>query len=204
MNVSDTPEARSSSFWRGVCVRRCFFLQFLGAHSRVVAYLPSLRTILHRLRATSSTPSSLFTSSQLPQPTTPSLPPHTLSAPSLLTSSDGGPGETFLNPRFPLPGAVAPATTTPTPETTPGNQETPPMPVVTSGKIVCLCVCLFTSCLSSVSESEQGLVECLVQMCPPSLHAGFMDLFPGAIVEKGVITSSPWNVQSLRSHGGNW
>ena len=38
---------------------------------------------------------------------------------------------------------------------------------------------------SVVSETEQGVVECLVQQCPPSLHSGFMDLFPGVAVNKG-------------------
>jgi hypothetical protein len=134
----------------------------------MVAYLPSLRTVLQRLRATSSTPSSLYTSPQLPT-LTPSLTLTPLTSTTHTSSPITGNelGGTCLNSQFPLPGAMAVAP--PTLETTPTKQATASAPLI----------------LASVSEKEQGLVECLVQQCPPSLHAGFMDLFPGVTVEKG-------------------
>lgn len=147
-------------------------MNVLGAQSRMVAYLPSLRTILHRLRATSATPSSLYTSPQLPT-LTPSL-TDTLAPLTVITHTSSaltvsGLAANCLHPQLPLPGAMSVAP--PTLETTPTNQG-----------LTSTCT---PSTLTSVSEKEQGLVECLVQQCPSSLHRGFMELFPGVAVEKG-------------------
>ncbi|CAI8033072.1 Cobalamin trafficking protein CblD [Geodia barretti] len=130
----------------------------LGPNSRVVAYLPGLRTILHRLRATSATPSSLYTS--------PHLHSLTLSLLPTLTPQEAEITGVSANPLLPLPGAMAPVS--------PLSQETTPTTIESSPPV-----------LSSVSETEQGVVECLVQQCPPSLQTGFMDLFPGVSVKKG-------------------
>ena len=119
-------------------------LQALGPNSRVVAYLPSLRTILHRLRATSATPCSLYTSPQLPS-LAPSLAPILAPLTGTLLSPASFADEiawTSLNPLLPLPGATAPVAP-PTEETTPTDDHLPP--VLSSSKQFGLlpdCVCV--------------------------------------------------------------
>lgn len=59
---------------------------------------------------------------------------------------------------------------------------------------MCVSLSLFSlsvpRCCVGIIVSERGgvgggMVECLVQQCPPSLHIGFMDLFPGVSVSNG-------------------
>lgn len=118
------------------------FSQALGPNSRVVAYLPGLRTILHRLRATSATPSSLYTSPQLH-----SLTPSLTSNPGSLLASDKQveiAGVSF-NPLLPLPGVMAPVDP-PTQEAIPteNENETSP-PVLSTSKQGLQCVELKTT-----------------------------------------------------------
>ena len=42
--------------------------------------------------------------------------------------------------------------------------------------------------VAAMTEKPQGMVECLVQECPPSLHAGFLQLFPGVSLNAGRLT----------------
>ena len=42
--------------------------------------------------------------------------------------------------------------------------------------------------MAAVTEKPQGMVECLVQECPSSLHAGFLQLFPGVSLNSGRLT----------------
>lgn len=136
--------------------------------NRVVAYLPSLQTILTRLRATSCTPSSLGSTlfpshtlapSQPPSTITqakPTVPNDALHCPTTLVQSQ-------LHPQFPLPGGVSlPTLTTPTPPNDQDSEEE-----------------IAASFLAVVREKPQGTVEMLIQECPMSLVKGFVKLFPG-------------------------
>ena len=200
---------RECCFWRSIrkgITTWNTFSQALGPNSRVVAYLPGLRTILHRLRATSATPSSLYTSPQL-HSLTPSLASNTGSL--LASNKQTEIAGVSFNPLLPLPGVMAPVAP-PTQEATPTENETSP-PVLSSSKQGLQymelkttnvttkfllgfkkfsfknnfsdTIFLFLVCI--VSETDQGVVECLVQQCPPSLHSDFMDLFPGVTIKKG-------------------
>lgn len=42
--------------------------------------------------------------------------------------------------------------------------------------------------MAAVTEKPQGMVECLVQECPLSLHTGFLQLFPGVSLNSGRLT----------------
>ena len=42
--------------------------------------------------------------------------------------------------------------------------------------------------VAAMTEKPQGMVECLVQDCPPSLHVGFLQLFPGVSLNAGRLT----------------
>ncbi|XP_064401745.1 cobalamin trafficking protein CblD-like [Halichondria panicea] len=138
--------------------------------SRVVAYLPSLSTILQRLRATSTTPSSLGSTlfpshtPSLPQPTT-----HTTAASSSDSLHFPTPLLHFqLHPQYPLPGGASiPSLTTPTIQ--PTDEATNEEPTF----------------LTVIREKPQGTVEMLIQECPPSLLKGFMKLFP-SLESKGL------------------
>lgn len=143
-----------------------------GTTSRVVTYLPSLRTFLHRLRATSATPSSLT-------PTLLSSSPKTHITTSLLSEHPQynifdtdplcrppGIAKLGLQPGFTLPGAVG----------------TVPNIKVEEEK--------FEKVLEEISNAESKTdvkrnVECKLQECPDFLHAEFMQLFPGVSVESG-------------------
>lgn len=151
-----------------------------SAH-RMVAYLPSLRTIIQRLRATSSVPSSLtatLLTTSTPSPVTAPTPTTSTAATEALFNSDiiaAG-----IHPGFPLPGAVglAPPTATPT---TSGATNMTELEYEASESETPL---VFTA----ISEKPQGTVECLIQECPPFLHSGLMKLFPGVSVNSGALT----------------
>ena len=124
MSVSNTLQTR---YFRSLRTKETFsrrLFQALGPNSRVVAYLPGLRTILHRLRATSATPSSLYTS--------PHLHSLTLSLLPTLTPQEAEITGVSANPLLPLPGAMAPVSPL-SQETTPTTIESSP-PVLSSGK----------------------------------------------------------------------
>ena len=174
------------------------------APSRMVAYLPSLRTFLHRLRATTSTPSSLTSILSAPLLTAP--PP----APSLAES--GGEEDT----------AVDFSRYSSTPRQWCICYEFPSLPRLPSGvlkqsdTIVKLGVqpgfvlpgavgTLFatsTVAEEAVKEEEEeeerrrqagtgrddSAVECVVQECPPFLFGGLMQLFPGVTLSSDELT----------------
>lgn len=153
--------------------------------SQVVAYLPSLRTILQRLRASSSTPFSL--SSTLTPPlthTTTTTAGSTSDTTSVATYSDAlsKPDLVALqaHPQLPLPGRMGVALPSAT-STAPSDDDTSAM--VTS--------------ISTVADYPT--VECLAQDCPEGLHSGFMLLFPGvsAISQLTVITLSEHTINDM-------
>lgn len=86
---------------------------------------------------------------------------------------------TRLHPQLPLPGAmgiIPPTSSHPTP--IPPPLSTPPLDL-SEEKL---------SVMAAVMDKPQGLVECLVQECPQSLHQGFLLLFPGVTLTYGRLT----------------
>jgi len=86
---------------------------------------------------------------------------------------------TRLHPQLPLPGAMGIIPPTPShPTPIPPPLSTSPLDL-SEEKL---------SVMAAVMDKPQGLVECLVQECPQSLHQGFLLLFPGVTLNYGRLT----------------
>lgn len=149
--------------------------QAASCQSRVIAYLPSLRALLQRLRGGSATPSSLSSIVQPPHAfPAPKAHHSVVSRPAVMTA----PSSVFeLNPTLPLPGDRA---------FVPGVDQ----PAVTSTSVseVGMQPLLgMPSAIESEPETErhpvsrcETAVECILQECPAFLQRSFMELFPDA------------------------